>query len=118
MKLNEVKFSFEETFGDLMLIGNPKEVYAYDNGKRSDVLEAIGYPVISSKTWDKMNVKVKEKISSIEFAGNPIPVTFTNIDAKLWQDFKSNEIKVSVTADSVRVVQNKLKMNRGQSNEV
>ena len=29
MKLSEVVFDFNETFGELMLIGEPKEVYVY-----------------------------------------------------------------------------------------
>lgn len=38
MKLNEVIFSFEETFGDLMLIGIPKEVFRYVDGKKTEEL--------------------------------------------------------------------------------
>lgn len=32
MKLSEVVFDFNETFGELMLIGEPKEVYVYADG--------------------------------------------------------------------------------------
>lgn len=119
MKLNEVIFSFEKTFGDLMLIGTPKEVFRYVDGKKTEELEAIGYPVISTKLWEKFVVKVNEKTPSVTFEKKPIPVIFTNIDAKLWQDFKSNDIKVSVTADSIEPLTThnatRLKMNKGDA---
>lgn len=119
MKLNEVIFSFEETFGDLMLIGTPKEVFRYVDGKKTEELEAIGYPVISTKLWEKFIIKVKEKSPSVIFEGKPVPVTFTNIDAKLWQDFKSNDIKVNATSDSIELLtthnSTRLKMNKGDA---
>ena len=112
MKPSDVNINFEKTVGDLMLIGEPKEVYSYENGKPTNQLQAIGYPVISTKLLEKLTIKVKELKPSIEFHGKPIPVALTNVDAKLWQDFNSNEIKVSVTADSI-AVQNRVKVNKG-----
>ncbi len=114
MKLQDVKMRFGKTFGDLMLIGEAKEIFSYENGKRTNNLEAIGYPVISSKTWDKFTIKVKEGEPSIEFHSKPIPVILSNVEARLWQDFRSNEIKVSVTADSIAsATQSRMKMNKG-----
>ena len=66
MRLSEVVFDFNgETFGELMLIGEPKEVYVYADGKRTNELEAIGYPVISTRQWEKFVVKVKETVPSV-----------------------------------------------------
>ena len=87
MKLSEVVFDFNETFGELMLIGEPKEVYVYADGKRTNELEAIGYPVISN-----------------------------NLDAKLWQDFRSNGIKISAVADQIEIVNSpRLRVNKGDA---
>ena len=87
------------------------------DGKKTEELEAIGYPVISTKLWEKFIIKVKEKSPSVIFEGKPVPVTFTNIDAKLWQDFKSNDIKVSATSDSIELLttHTRLKMNKGDA---
>lgn len=115
MELSKLSFDFFETFGELLLIGEPKEVYVYASGKKTDEIEAIGYPVISTKTWDKITVKVKEKNPSVEFNGKSMPITFTNISAKLWQDFRSNEIKISAMADSVELVNHpRLRVNKGE----
>ena len=88
MKLSEVVFDFNETFGELMLIGEPKEVV----------------------------VKVKETVPSVEFSGKPTPVIFNNLDAKLWQDFRSNEIKISAVADQIEIVNPpRLRVNKGDA---
>ena len=104
MKLSEVVFDFNETFGELMLIGEPKEVYVYADGKRTNELEAIGYPVISTRQWEKFVVKVKETVPSVEFNGKPTP------------DFRSNEIKISAVADQVEIVNPpRLRVNKGDA---
>lgn len=115
MKLNDLKILFEETFGVVILVGKPKGIFRYVDGKKTDELECIGYPVISTKTWDKITMKVKEKAPSVTFSGKPLPVTFTNVEVKLWQDFRSNEIKISATADDVEEVTThaKIKMVKG-----
>ena len=99
-----------------MLIGEPKEVYVYADGKRTNELEAIGYPVISTRQWEKFVVKVKETVPSVEFSGKPTPVIFNNLDAKLWQDFRSNEIKISAVADQIEIVNPpRLRVNKGDA---
>ena len=116
MRLSEVVFDFNETFGELMLIGEPKEVYVYADGKRTNELEAIGYPVISTRQWEKFVVKVKETVPSVEFNGKPTPVIFNNLDAKLWQDFRSNEIKISAVADQIEIDNPpRLRVNKGDA---
>lgn len=116
MKLADVAFDFSEAFGDLMLIGDGKEVYVYVDGKRTNDLEAIGYLVISTTNWEKFTVKVREKTPSVQFTGKPVPVVFTNVEVKLWQDFRSNEIKVSATADSIEIVNSsRLKLGKGDA---
>lgn len=66
MKLNEVIFSFEETFGDLMLIGIPKEVFRYVDGKKTEELEATGYQLFQPN-YGKIHCKSKKKISLCHF---------------------------------------------------
>ena len=100
MKLSEVVFDFNETFGELMLIGEPKEVYVYADGKRTNELEAIGYPVISTRQWEKFMVKVKETVPSVDFNGKPTPVIFNNLDV----------------ADQIEIVNSpRLRVNKGDA---
>lgn len=66
MKLNEVIFSFEETFGDLMLIGTPKEVFRYVDGKKTEELEATDIQLFH-QTMGKIYYKSKRKISLCHF---------------------------------------------------
>lgn len=114
MDVKDIKIDIEKTFGEWMLVGNPKEKFVFEEGKKTDKLEAISYPVISTKIWNRFTVNVKEQTPSLEYKGNPMPVTFINAEAKLWQDFRTNEIKVSISADSISAVpHNKLKVNKG-----
>lgn len=43
MKLQDVKMHFGETFGDLMLIGEAKEIFSCENGKRGKTLYRISW---------------------------------------------------------------------------
>lgn len=115
MKTSDLKVDLPKTIGDeLILVDKPRPVFSYENGKRTDTVEAMGYPTVSSKTWDKYLIKVKETVPSVEFTDTPIKVAFTNLEGKVWYDFKSNEIKLSITADSISVVaENRLKVNKG-----
>ncbi len=78
-----------------MLIGEPKEVYVYADGKRTNELEAIGYPVISTRQWEKFVVKVKETVPSVEFNGKPTPVIFNNLmrnSGRILEAMKSKSV--------------------------
>ncbi len=115
MKVSDLKINVLETIGEnLMLVDNPREIFHYEDGKRTDTLDGIGYTVISPNlSWEKVLVKVKETTPSIEYKGTPIEVNFTNLDGKAWMDFRSNSIKLSLTADSIEPVNQKIKMNKG-----
>lgn len=115
MKVSDLKINVPETIGEnLMLIDEPRKILHYEDGKRTDTLDSIGYTVISPNlSWEKVLVKVKETSPSIEYQGTPIEVKFINLDGKAWQDYRSNTIKLSLTADSIEIVNQKIKMNKG-----
>ena len=119
MKASDIKVSIKDTFDDFMLIEEGKEVYSYENGKKTDNVEYIGYTLFSTKLWEKITVKVKGKVPTIDYQGNPIPITLDNPKAKVWFDYKANEIKISLTADGIQIANNKAKITRGEkTNEV
>lgn len=115
MKISDLKINVPETIGEnLMMVDNPREIFHYEDGKRTDTLDGIGYTVISPNlSWEKVLVKVKETAPSIEYKGTPIEVNFTNLDGKAWQDYRSNTIKLSLTADSIEPISKKIRMNKG-----
>ncbi len=92
-------------------------MYSYVDGKKTDKVDSIGYHALGTKNWEPFLLKVKEKVPSLKYAGTPIPVKPTEVDAKLWMDYKSNEVKVSVTEDSIELVTGgpHLKINKGEA---
>lgn len=124
INISNLVVDLEETTGniraELSLVAEPRLAKLYVDKKPTDKIDGVVYIVISpSLEYDKISIKVKETTPSVEFTGKPVRVHFTNLDGKLWQDFHTNEIKISLTADSIEVVENKLKMNRSEkTNEV
>ena len=88
-----------------MLIGEPKEVYVYADGKRTNELEAIGYPVISTRQWEKFMVKVKETVPSVEFNGKAHKLIavpddfFTNLESAMPGDILKDAVQIANTTD-------------------
>ncbi|MDO4332735.1 MAG: hypothetical protein Q4C58_08620 [Eubacteriales bacterium] len=117
MKLSDIKIFFDETFGEVLVVSDGMEVYSYVDGKKTDKIDAIGYRALGTKNWEPFLLKVREKIPSLKYNGTPIPVKLTGIDAKLWMDYKSNEVKVSVTVESVEPITSgsRLKLNKGEA---
>lgn len=115
MTLNDLKIDMEETIGkDLDLIAPSRLAYAYEDGKKTDKLDGVSYTVLCPKlSWEKLVIKVKETTPSIEFTGQPIKVSFSNLTGKAWMDYKKGEIKLSIVADSIQVVGNRIKVNKG-----
>lgn len=117
LNLSNLIISFSESFGDVMVVAEPDLSYRYENQKKTEEIEAIRYTVISTRTWDKLSVKVNEQVPSVHFNGKPVPVIFKNPKVKLWRDFHSNEIKTSITAESIEEIAShtRLKMNKGDA---
>lgn len=124
INVSNLVVDLEETTGniraELSLVAPARLSKLYVDKKPTDTIDGVVYTVISpSLAYDKLSIKVKETIPSVEFTGKPVRVHFNNLDGKIWQDFHTNEIKMSLTADSIEIVENKLKVNRGEkANEV
>lgn len=110
--IKNIKIDVQRTFGEtLLVVGNPRPVNKYVNGKATDEIEAFRYPLLSTLNWRPLNIKVKQKDPSIVYEGTPIPVSFTNLEGKLWQDSKTQDINISLTADTIKLsAQNKIKL--------
>ena len=109
ISISDLKVNSDETTGnsraELSLVTEPRLVKLYVDKKPTDTIDGVVYTVISpALVYEKLTIKVKETAPSVEFTGRPIRVHFTNLDGKVWQDFRTNEIKLSLTADSIEIV--------------
>ena len=107
MELKNVKIDFAGTYGELLMIGEPTLVYGFVDGKKTDVVDGFNVPLVSTKTWDKIQMKIKDKNMNLKYEGNPIPIILKNPQAKMWQDFNTKEVKISCSADAIAVMKEK-----------
>ena len=107
MELKNVKIHFAETYGDLLMTGEPTPAFKYEDGKKTDTVEGFNVPVVSTKTWDKMPLKVKDKNMSLKYEGHAVPIIVTNPQAKIWQDYETKEVKISCSADAIAIMKEK-----------
>lgn len=115
MNFNEIKINLNETFGEIMVVSNGREVYLYVDGKKTEKIDGITYKAISTKNWNTFNIKVTGRHTPINYTSSPIPVKLIGAEAKLWFDYKANEPKISVSAESIEPIpQSKIKMAKGE----
>lgn len=98
--------------GDILLIGEAHPYYKYVEGVKTDNVAGISYPtLIPSLNYEKVPIKVEgELIPSVEYAGTPIKLAFDDLTGKAYQDFKTKEIKLSLSATSVKIADGKARI--------
>lgn len=115
IKLRELVLDVEKTLaGDKLLVEQPKVYEGYKEGVKTGP-EGLAFTcLIASLNYEKQVIKVAGSIQPpFEYCGVPIRVEFDSLEGKVWQDFNNKgEIKLSVTAKSVRAITEKrIKMN-------
>lgn len=99
----------EATIGRKLLLLGLRPYAGYKEGVRGDV-EGITFNCLSEKMgYEKVDIKVAGILEPpFEFTGSPVPVVFDDLEAKVWQDWSSKgEVKLSITAKSVRLAEAK-----------
>ena len=104
MNFNEIKVNLAETFGEIMVVSNGREVYLYIDGKKTEKVDGIAYKAISTKNWNTFNIKVTGRHTPINYTGAPIPVKLIGAETKLWFDYKANEPKISISTESIEPI--------------
>lgn len=107
-KLDVIKLN-ESNLGKKFVVKDITNVYRYDreNNKRTDEKLGLKYHVFSPKLKNEVlsvQVPQMDPIIDVEVMHEEeqiIFVEFENINAKMFQDFKTGEIFVSANADSV-----------------
>lgn len=107
MKLDVIVVDWEATIGQPILAVDLIESYVWTNGKRTDVQDGWTLTVlVPQMKFDKLNIKIKTKKKPQIFEKNedgPVPVRLTGLTGRLYQDYRNNEIRCSLTADEVEV---------------
>ena len=115
MNFNEIKVNLAETFGEIMVVSNGREVYLYIDGKKTEKVDGIAYKAISTKNWNTFNIKVTGRHTPINYTGAPIPVKLIGAETKLWFDYKANEPKIIISTESIEPIpQDRIKMAKGE----
>ncbi len=85
-----------------------KEVYAYENGKKTGTIEAYKVDIIAiQNNYERFTVRIANKPLITEEQLGKACVTFENFAAKIYRDFKNNSYALSCKADSVTIVTEK-----------
>ena len=103
-----------KTIGEKVLLLDYRPFYSYDEGIKGSqegitcncLSETLGYEKIDIKVFGLMQLP-------FEIDSKPIPVTFEETEAKLWQDWSNKgELKLSISAKAVAPVSDKrIKIN-------
>ena len=111
-KVDAIKLN-ESNLGTKFLLKDITKVYKYDreSGKRTDEQLGMKYHVISPKLKNEtlsvqvddmepiLDVEQMQESEEMEF------VEFDNISGKMFQDFRSGEVFLTASADSVRRIE-------------
>ena len=86
----------------------------YRDGKATGETDGFKALVVTLPSFDKVIVKIpgkvlpdgitNEAIQEQNAIGNFVYVRFANFVGKLWQDFKTKEVKVSAAADNMQIL--------------
>ena len=91
-----------KTLKGCAIVEQGRPYYKYENGKKAGqegtvyklLLPVMGYLPNPLKV-------IGEMTPSVEFAGTPIPVVLTEPTVSAYQDFRTGEIKLTITATGI-----------------
>lgn len=116
MKANYLRLNLPEMFRNCMLVEKPKPVFVYEGNHPTQEVDYYSCNMLLPEcSYEKQILKVKI-LPTIEFTGTPVKIKAENLDGKVWLDYKAQEIRLSVTADSIEAIpqNNKIRMNKGE----
>lgn len=83
--------------------------FLYDESNRkTDILKGFAYTVIVPKLkFEKLTIKIEQKEPAFEVEeGESVPVSCEDLAGKVYLDFRNNnEVKFSLTASDIKVVE-------------
>lgn len=107
MKLNEIVVDGFKTLGKEMILVSQNPYFDYEDGKRTDRISGYKYEVVlPEKSFEKVSIKIESlepAFSDSEIQGN-IRVAFDGLKVKLYQDFRTNQVKLTCQAQKIRKI--------------
>lgn len=114
IKLKDLVFDVEKTLeGDMLIVEPPRVYEGYKEGIKTGP-EGLSYTCLSAGlNYEKVNIKISGSTQPpFIYNDTPVRVEFEGLEGKVWQDFNKGEIKLSVTAKSIRpFTEKRIKMN-------
>lgn len=113
--LSKLPIDNEKVVSGAMLVSKGQPFSKYVEGVKVGIGGMAYNLLLPALDYQNVAVKIEgEMTPSIEYSGTPTPVTLTDVHCKAYRDFrKSGEIKLSITAKSIHVVEkNRLKINK------
>lgn len=106
MRASDLLINWSDTLGDSLLATNIRETWEYVDGKKTERL--VGWSIECAcprMRLDKVVVKVHVKNKPFDIVdGEPLSVEFSGLSGKVYVDFRSGQLKESITAESVTVL--------------
>lgn len=120
IKLSDLIINIPETIGEtVLLVEEPRPYFNYIEGVKGAVAGTAYTVLLPCLNYEKQTVKVPNGSSpTVKYNGTPVNVTFSGLSGKAYQDFNhGGAIKLSVTADSISLVdhQQKLKLKGSET---
>lgn len=106
MRATELVIDWEKTLGSNLLATDVREAWQYVDGKKTEKLAGWAIECASPRMrLDKVVVKVLSRNKPFEIVeGDPVSVKFSGLSGKVYFDFRSGQLKESITATSVTVL--------------
>ena len=110
MQLSDLVIDWNETIGRNLMAVESKPVYAWVDGKKTDVIASYAISVVAPRMkFDKITVKIpntgKVPLEFSDEEPEPIGCEFHGLTGKAYMDYKTGSVKFSISADSVEVVE-------------
>lgn len=109
IKLDQLCVNWEETLGAPLLAVDMEESFSWASGKRTDQRDGYTLSVLCPKLkFEKVKIKLKvteqpEIFSKNDEEDGPVSVEFQGLGGKIYQDYTTKEIRMSLFADGVKV---------------
>lgn len=106
MRASDLVIDWEDSLGENLLATDVKESWQYVDGKKTERLAGWSIECACPRMrLDKVVVKVLSKNKPFEIVnGDPVSVKFSGLSGKVYVDFRSGQLKESITAESVTVL--------------
>ncbi len=109
LTLKQLVINSKATLGENLKLVGIAPAYEYRDGKRLNDVVGYRYSVVSPTLgYDKIDIKVlgeQPLVDPEKFqVGQALPIVLVNPQIKVFQDFRTKEIKISATADSARLL--------------